>query len=129
VRRTLAALAACVVLTVGACSGGSDVEPFVGNWSQHAGSLRINNDSTVDMTYQVSDDNGMPSFPELKLKINSVDGNVATAKVTSSTDGKVPTGSVLLLTLKDPGILVAMPDGTVRAWCDKPSQEAGECGA
>lgn len=112
-------------------SGGisaSEIAGFVGSWSQHAGAVEIRPDGSVDMAYQVQDETGS-EFPSLRLKIVSVTDAGATARVISSDDPAVTTGSVMILRRREPGLVVLFPSGAERWWCDRPHADQGDCGA
>lgn len=122
------------VLLVAGCgdaesSTSSDVSSFVGRWYQHAGSLSISPNGDVDMTYQVDMAPAPAMFPELKLHIDSVDSDKATATVISSTDPQVKTGDSFTLWRTEPGIVVTTPQGGSHEWCDEKNKELGACGA
>lgn len=107
----------------------ADASSFVGRWFQHAGGLNISADGSVEMIYQVDRAPQPAEFPELKLRIESVTDDTATAVVLSSDDPLAPAGSKFTFRRTDPGILATTPQGDPRVWCDQKNKELGACGA
>lgn len=70
-----------------------DTSAFSGQWVQHAGVLNIGTSGDVDLTYQVEQPPMVSSFPELRLRLESVTGDTAIAVVTSSNDARITVGS------------------------------------
>jgi hypothetical protein len=110
-------------------SGGAvDVSAFVGQWFQHAGDISVQSDGSIDMTYQVERLGAAADFPHLKLKIASVSGKTAVARVMLSDDPAVTTGSTLSLRRTEPGLAVIFPSGIESDWCDLQHKDQGACG-
>ena len=118
-------------LVLAGCAGEvePDVSAFSGQWFQHAGALNIKTNGEVDLLYQLEQPPNPSSFPELKLKIQSVEGDTATAVVTSTSDPQVPVGATFTFRRAEPGIVATTPDGGTALWCDPPHKDLGACGA
>lgn len=136
------AVKVCVLAVLGfltaACSGTDgaaspstplDTSAFSGQWFQHAGALNIGTSGDVDLTYQVEQPPTSSVFPELKLRLESVVGDTATAVVVSSNDTAVAVGSRFTFRRAEPGMVVTTPDGSTLIWCDLPHRDLGSCGA
>lgn len=128
-RRVAATLLLGLVLTGCASEQVPDASAFSGQWFQHAGSLNIKPNGEIDLTYQLEQPPNPSSFPELKLKVESVTGDTATAVVTSTSDPQVAVGAKFKFQRADPGIVATTPDGATGLWCDPPNKDRGACGA
>jgi hypothetical protein len=106
-----------------------DASAFVGQWFQHAGALNIKPNGEIDLAYQVEQAPASASFPELKLQLESITGDTATAVVTSTNDSQVAAGSKFTFRKAEPGMVVTTPDGGTALWCDTAHKDQGACGA
>ena len=126
-------------------SGGpTGFRAFVADWSMHLGDLKVSARRTAFLGYATyrycgsdptppCDRSQAPGDPagwgvRLFLRIVTVSGNVAIAKVTRTNTSAIAVGSTYRLTLQSPGIIATGPEGN-SYWCDPPHRGNQDCGA
>ena len=107
-------------------------DKWVGVWSVHAGGATVRANGTITMTYQAyyKRDHGLPSFPEIRMKVTSVHGNRLIGRVIGQRESPIEVGSRLTVRQRTPGIWIKF-SGSKKTFrfCDRWHRERGDCGA
>ena len=84
------------------------------------------------MTYQTyyKRDNGLPTFPQIRMRVTSVRGQKLTGRVVAQRQARVEKGTRFTVTQKPPGLWVTFAGSSkIYKFCDRWHRERGRCGA
>ena len=107
-------------------------DDWVGSWFVHAGGLKVHANGKVSMTYQTyyERDGGLPTFPEIRMRVKSASGKKLVGRVVAQRQSRVAVGARFTMIQKAPGVRVRFSGSRkVFRFCDRWHQERGDCGA
>ena len=124
--------AALVLSSAGEASASVVPDNWVSSWFVHAGGLKVRANGNISMTYQTyyKRDGGLPTFPEIRMRVKSASGKKLVGRVVAQRQSRVAVGTRFTIIEKAPGVRLRFSGSRkVFQFCDRWHLERGDCGA